>query len=169
MNGIYWTDLQIFLAGGEGSKEHCSIFFSNISVRRSIYNNQYNLLLASVIFLIHSRLLFKSLEQNTLLNVFQDISEYPLCGTFFKLVYSEQKLIWIFSLRRSWLSATSFLCLIPFLTQINICGWLAYSPFPLLRFPLFCESRHIQADLSRCWLRGLHICWVFISINVVLC
>lgn len=132
MNGIYWTDLQIFLAGGEGSKEHCSIFF---------FKYQYNLLLASVIFLIHSRLLFKSLEQNTLLNVFQDISEYPLCGTFFKLVYSEQKLIWIFSLRRSWLSATSFLCLIPFLTQINICGWLAYSPFPLLRFPLFCESR----------------------------
>lgn len=58
-------------------------------------------MLAIVIFLIHSRVLFRSLEQNALLNVFRNIvSEYLLCGTFLKQVYSEQKLIWIFFLKK---------------------------------------------------------------------
>lgn len=58
-------------------------------------------MLAIVIFLIHSRVLFRSLEQNALLNVFRNIiSEYLFCGTFLKQVYSEQKLIWIFFLKK---------------------------------------------------------------------
>lgn len=47
----------------------------------------YNLLLAVVIFLSHSRLSFRNLEQNALLNVFQNnISKFPLCRTFLKSV-----------------------------------------------------------------------------------
>lgn len=58
-------------------------------------------MVAIVIFLIHSRVLFRGFEQNTLLNVFQNImSEYPFCGTSLKWVYSEQKLILIFFLKK---------------------------------------------------------------------
>lgn len=47
----------------------------------------YNLLLAIVIFLSHVKVSFSNLEQNALLNVFQNnISEFPLSGTFLKSV-----------------------------------------------------------------------------------
>lgn len=47
-------------------------------------------------------------------------------------------------------------------------------PFPFIYVPFTLwkqsDSHCVQADLPRCWLRGLnHICWVFISVNIILC
>lgn len=137
----------------------------------------YNLLLAIVIFLSYWRVPFRNLEQNALLNVFQkSISEFPLCGTFLEsvLFFGRTKAILnlFFAENLEFQPLLSSVWLQPLLSSTLEAGLSTALPLYLCPFILAKQtgSYCIQADLPKCLLGGLnHICWVFISINMVLC